>query len=144
MGRPKGSKNKSNLTFMDYTKIKPKKIAEAEKRKGRVVQPKHVLKLSEYLYITCDRHQFILKEVNTLKDKEGNPYPDICLMYATSLDGILKLAVKYMSRVPADILELSDKLKAIYDLIEARIPVDVKPRDLFEEYERNDNDEEDD
>lgn len=144
MGRPKGSKNKSNLTFVDYTKITPKKIAEAEKRKGKAVQPKHVLKLSEHLYITCDKYQFILKEVNTLTDKKGNKLKDTNLLYSPYLDGIIKLSAKYMSRVPADILELEKKLENIYDLIEARIPVDIKPRDLFEEYERNDENEEDD
>ena len=139
MGRPK----KSNLIIKDYTKITPKKIAEAEKRKGKAVQPKHVLKLTEHLYITCDKCQFILKEVNTLTDKKGNPYPDANLLYSPYLDGIIKLSAKYMSRVPADVLELKKKLENIYDLIEARIPADIKPKDLFEEYERNDNDEED-
>ena len=139
MGRPK----KSNLIIKDYTKITPKKIAEAEKRKGKAVQPKHVLKLTEHLYITCDKCQFILKEVNTLTDKKGNPLPDTNLLYSPYLDGIIKLSAKYMSRVPADVLELKKKLENIYDLIEVRIPVDIKPKDLFEEYERNDNDEED-
>lgn len=144
MGRPKGSKNKKSLIIEDRTKITPNKIKSAEKRKGRVAQPKHVLKLTEYLYITCDRYQFILKEVNTLKNKKGEPYPDISLLYSASLEGIIKLAVRYMTRVPSDILELREKLENIYDLIDARIPVDVKPRDLFEEYEREDTNEEDD
>ena len=136
MGRPKGSKNKSSLTVRDLTKITPNKIKSAEKRKDKVEQPLHVLKLTEHLYITCDKYQFILKEVNTNKK-----FPDPSLLYSPYLAGILKLAAKYMSRIPADVKELGEKLDHIYGLIEARVPADIKPKDLFVEYERNDNNE---
>lgn len=133
MGRPKGSKNKNSLIIEDRTKITPARIEKAEKRKGKAIQPKHVIKLTEHLYITCDKYQFILKEVNTLKDKKGNKLPDVNLLYSPYLDGIIKLSAKYMSRVPMDVLELKEKLENIYGLIDARIPVDVNPKDLFEE-----------
>ena len=142
MGRPKGSKNKNTLIIEDRTKITPKKIENALKRKDKVKQPEHVLKLNDHLYITCDKYQFILKEVNNLTDKKGNPYPDISLLYSPYLDGILKVTAKYMSRIPADVRELGEKLDNIYDLIDARIPTDVRPRDLFVEFERNDTNEE--
>ena len=45
-----------------------------------------------------------------------------------------------MSRIPADVKELGEKLDHIYGLIEARVPADVKPKDLFIEYKRNDTD----
>lgn len=143
MGRPKGSKNKNSLIIEDRTKITPARIEKAEKRKGKAIQPKHVLKLTEHLYITCDKYQFILKEVNTLKDKKGNKLPDVNLLYSPYLDGIIKLSAKYMSRVPMDVLELKEKLENIYGLIDARIPVDVNPKDLFEELNVKDDYDED-
>lgn len=135
-------RRKSNLTIKDLTKITPNKIKAAEKRKDKVKQPLHVLKLTDHLYITCDKYQFILKEVNNLTDKKGNKIPDPSLLFSPYLDGILKLVAKYMSRVPTDVRELGEKLDNIYGLIDARVPADIKPKDLFVEYERNDTNDE--
>lgn len=108
-------------------------IRSLETKVGKTTMPKNVLKLNNWLYITCDSYCWIIKEVNTqVNPKTGEKYPDKCLLYSPDLCGIIRVAVRYMSRVPGDILALSKKLEEIYKLIEARIPANVKPRDLFE------------
>lgn len=108
-------------------------IRSLETKVGKTKMPSNVLKLNNWLYITCDAYCWIIKEVNTqVNPKTGEKYPDKCLLYSPDLDGIIRAAVRYMSRVPSDILTLSKKLDEIYKLIDERIPENVKPNDLFE------------
>jgi hypothetical protein len=118
MGRTKGALNKSTVK-----KVKP--IAKS--------RSSHVLELDENYYITCDTKQFILKQkVNTVS-KDGKKIPDNNIAYCTLLKDILESAVSRMVRVPDNFQELLDKMDSIYSLIDARIPVDVKPKDLFKD-----------
>ena len=55
-------------------------------------------------------------------------------VYATNLQDALKLAIKYGIKIPMDVQELSDKLDHLYEVIMDRIPLGVRPKDLFEEY----------
>ena len=150
MSRPKGSKNKTTI-MRERNNIKnPSKkviysssisqhLKQLEVKRGKPRQEtSHVLKINEWLYITCDKHTFILKEVNNEYDKDGKKYPDKCLLYASHLDAMLEVTAHYLSRVPADFGELKKKLDDIKSLISSRIPKNIKPKDLFEEYKEDD------
>lgn len=108
-------------------------IRSLETKVGKTEMPKGVLRLNNWLYITCDRYCWIIKEVNTqINPATGKKYADKCLLYAVDLNSIIKCAVKYLSRVPGDILALDKKLNEIKDLIDKRIPGNIKPTDLFD------------
>lgn len=104
---------------------------------GKPKLPKHILKINNHLYITCDSHCFKLVEVSDTKNpKTGMRYPDKSFCYAPYLDEMIKILAHNMTReVPYDILELSEKLDKIYKLIERRIPKNISPKDLFKEIE---------
>lgn len=159
MPRTKGAKNKVNASSskikvdrhgneksnskVDSKFIKAKKVVsvstldktlkETEKVKGRPVGKtyKHVLWINDALYITCDSRQFIVKKVVNKKDKDGNKLTDISIMYAQNLNQIIKVVVNHLSRVPDNFDVLLKQLEHIYGLIDARIPANIKPKDLF-------------
>lgn len=131
---------KKKLKFIE----KEDRLATVAKKKGRVPMPKYVLKLTDYLYITCDSRCWMIKEVVEGVDKDGNKRPDKALCYAVTLEGILQVAAQRMVRVPGDVMKLADRMKEIYDLIDARVPVGIKPKDLFEVYQTSGDEEIDD
>lgn len=119
--------------LVDVPSKAEKTLTKAVKRKGRpkgYKVPKHVLWLTKTVYITTDKTCYHVCVVNEKADKK-----DIHTVYATNLQDALKLAVKYGIKVPMDVQELSDKLDSIYELIVERIPLGVRPKDLFKDYE---------
>ena len=149
MSRPKGSKNKTTLMKEGNNIKNPSKkvisssisqhVKQLEIKRGKPRQEvQHVLKINEWLYITCDKHTFILKEVNNEYDKEGKKYPDKSLLYAPYLDQMIEVTIHYLTRIPADFGELKKRLDDIKSLISSRIPKNIKPKDLFEEYKEDD------
>ena len=118
--------------LVDVPSKAEKTLTKAVKRKGRpkgYKVPKHVLWLTKTVYITTDRACYHVCVVN---DKAGKK--DIHTVYATNLQDALKLAIKYGIKIPMDVQELSDKLDHLYEVIMDRIPLGVRPKDLFEEY----------
>lgn len=116
----------------------PDKIAKAVKettgKAGRPKMPKHVLKINNWLYVTCDKYGWMIMQVSDkINQKTGEKYPDKAIAYASTLDWMLKIMVQRMIRIPSDFIELGNKLQEIYDLIDARIPADARPRDVFED-----------
>ena len=115
----------------------PDKIAKAVKettgKAGKPKMPKHVLKINNWLYVTCDKYGWMIMQVSDkINQKTGEKYPDKAIAYASTLDWMLKILVQRMIRIPSDFIELGNKLQAIYDLIDARIPADTRPRDVFQ------------
>lgn len=140
MGRPKGSKNKKTLNQSGQQSTIKEHIQHLRVKCGRPTIPKHVLRLTNWLYITCDSHCWkIVEVVDTINPKTGEKYPDKSLFYAGELHEILKIAIKYLTRVPGDVQELSDKINEIYNLIDSHIPKKINPRDLFEELNIDDS-----
>ena len=97
----------------------------AQKKIGKKKAPKHVLPITDFLYITCDSKQWILYEVT--EQKLDKP-----IYYARSLDYMLKILANLKIQVPGDVKQLSKQIQEVYDLIDARIPADIKPKDLFQ------------
>ena len=115
----------------------PDKIAKALKettgKAGKPKMPKHVLKINNWLYVTCDKYGWMIMQVSDkINQKTGEKYPDKAIAYASTLDWMLKIMVQRMIRIPSDFIELGNKLQEIYDLIDARIPADTRPRDVFQ------------
>ena len=115
----------------------PDKIAKAVKettgKAGKPKMPKHVLKINNWLYVTCDKYGWMIMQVSDkINQKTGEKYPDKAIAYASTLDWMLKIMVQRMIRIPSDFIELGNKLQEIYDLIDARIPADTRPRDVFQ------------
>ena len=147
-GRKKGQKTastimKENGNITPIKNVKPKdtttkdRIKKLATKKGKPVMPKHVLKLTDWLYISCDAHCWRVVEVNDkCNPTTGEKYPDKPLLYSSSLDGIIKLSCHYLAKVPADVIELGKKLDNIYKLIDSRIPKNIKPKDLFEDMQK--------
>lgn len=111
----------------------PDKIAKAVKettgKAGKPKMPKHVLKINNWLYVTCDKYGWMIMQVSDkINQKTGEKYPDKAIAYASTLDWMLKIMVQRMIRIPSDFIELGNKLQEIYDLIDARIPADTRPR----------------
>lgn len=163
MPRPKGSKNKKTLErekLIAEGKIKevPKKqkkikkivnntsldehIKQLSTKKEKTVLPKYALKLTDWLYITCDRHCWMIKEVNNkINPTTGEKYPDKSFLYAGNLNQILHVAVNHMIRIPVGIEELSNKIDEIHSLIDSRVPADTRPKDFLEIIETSDEEE---
>lgn len=120
MARPKGSKNKAKPSNVVRERIK-----ELEAKEGTLPMPKHVLKLTDWLYIKADAHCWAVCEVTDKKQ------PDRPLLYYTTLQEALLGAVNYGIKPQIDYNKLLKKLDDIYSLISVRIPADVKPQDLF-------------
>ena len=116
----------------------PDKIAKAVKettgKAGKPKMPKHVLKINNWLYVTCDKYGWMIMQVSDkINQKTGEKYPDKAIAYASTLDWMLKIMIQRMIRIPSDFIELGNKLQEIYDLIDVRIPADTRPRDVFED-----------
>lgn len=153
MGRPKGSKNKSTIMKEQGVVQSPVKklirnnsikehMKELNTKRGRPQMPKHVLKLNDWLYITCDAHCWKVVEVNNkCNPTTGEKYPDKSLLYASTLQDILKVAFNYMIRVQGDYNTILDNIDKAYKLIDSRIPEKTKPKDLFEVYQTVDDEE---
>ena len=139
------SKTESNFVKAKKIKIIPSKadniIAKASKRGKPKKRVKHVLTLTDNLYISCNSHCYMLCEVRDGVDKNGKPISDSAFLYASNLQDILQIAVKHMIQVPMDVQEVSAKLDSIYELIKERIPLNTKPKDLFKDIVKEDIDE---
>ena len=102
---------RKKLKIIDVPDKVSKALKETATKVGKPKMPKHVLKINNWLYVTCDK----------------------AIAYASTLDWMLKIMVQRMIRIPSDFIELGNKLQEIYDLIDARIPADTRPRDVFED-----------
>ena len=137
-------KKKTGSTFVKAKKIKviPSKsdsiITKAKKRGKPKKRVKHVLFLTDNLYITCNSHCYMLCEVRDGVDKNGKPISDSAFLYASNLQDILQIAVKHMIQVPMDVQGVSAKLDSIYELIKERVPLNTKPKDLFKDIVKED------
>lgn len=141
------SNSKVESSFIKAKKVKviPSKsdsiITKAKKRGKPKKRVKHVLFLTDNLYITCNSHCYMLCEVRDGVDKNGKPISDSAFLYASNLQDILQIAVKHMIQVPMDVQEVSAKLDSIYELIKERVPLNTKPKDLFTDIVKEDIDE---
>ena len=141
------SNSKTGSTFVKAKKVKviPSKsdsiITKAKKRGKPKKRVKHVLTLTDNLYITCNSHCYMLCEVRDGVDKNGKPISDSAFLYASNLQDILQIAVKHMIQVPMDVQEVSAKLDSIYELIKERVPLNTKPKDLFKDIVKEDTEE---
>lgn len=108
-----------------------KDLAKNPKRKGKN-NPKGSIALTPDLFIATDGLQWILREVN-----ENSPGGYKNLLFASSFQNILKVAVHRMIAIPMDVQELSKKLDDIYDLIKIRIPVDFNAWEHFHREEED-------
>lgn len=102
-----------------------KELAKNPKRRGKN-NPKGSIALTPDLFIATDGLQWILREVN---EKQPLGYKN--LLYASSFQNILKVAVNRMIAVPMEVQELSKKLDDIYELIKLRVPVDFNAWEHF-------------
>lgn len=114
-------------------KDKAKEIIDKSFTKaGRPKMPKHVMKVNDWIYITCDAHCFKIMEVNDKVNKDGDKLPDKPLLYAPHLDQIIEVLMHHMTRdVPRDLIEMHEQLDHIREIIMDRIPLHIKPKDLF-------------
>ena len=114
-------------------KDKAKEIIDKSFTKaGKPKMPKHVMKVNDWIYITCDAHCFKIMEVNDKVNKDGDKLPDKPLLYAPHLDQIIEVLAHHMTReVPMDLIELHEQLDHIREIIMDRIPPNIKPKDLF-------------
>lgn len=95
----------------------------------------HVLWLTDSLYITCDTRTFMIKKVNKAINKvTKEKYPDLPFLYAPNLDDMLRIAANYMIHVPANYEELIERMEKIYSLIDARVPAGISPKDIFDDF----------
>lgn len=107
--------------IIDKTKELHEHIKSLATKVGRPKKRKNVLPLTDWLYITCDKHNWMICE-------DGKP-----ILYASTLDKMLIVAANHMIKVPADYTKLLKHIEGIHNLISSRIPPDVKPIDLFKE-----------
>ena len=123
-------------------KDKAKEIIESSKTKcGRPKMPKHVMKINDWLYITCDKCTFKIVEVNNkINPKTGEKYPDKPFLYSPRLEGIIEVLMHYMLRdTPRDLVEMREEIMKLRELIMERIPADVTPKDLFQDLNEDDD-----
>lgn len=114
-------------------KDKAKEIIDKSFTKaGKPKMPKHVMKVNDWIYITCDAHCFKIMEVNDKVNKDGDKLPDKPLLYAPHLDQIIEVLMHHMTRdVSRDLIEMHEQLDHIREIIMDRIPPNIKPKDLF-------------
>ena len=131
--------------IVEHTNTAKDIIAKSFTKRGRPKMPKHVMKINDWLYITCDRCTFKLVEVNDkVNPKTGEKYPDKPFLYAPHLDQMIEVLMHYMTRdVPRDFIEMHERLDNIKEIIMDRIPLNCKPKDLFEEFKGDDTIEDD-
>lgn len=109
---------RKKLTVVNKTKELKEQIVTA---KGKYKAKQYILPLTEQLYITQDKHCWII----CLNDKP--------ILFGATLQDILKTAVDYNITIGKDYKTLAAKINNIYSLIESRIPTNFKPNDLFKE-----------
>ena len=125
---------RKKLKIIDVPDKVTKALKETATKVGKPKMPKHVLKINDWLYVTCDKYGWMIMQVSDkINQKTGEKYPDKAIAYASTLDWMLKIMVQRMIRIPSDFIELGNKLQEIYDLIDARIRADTRPRDVFED-----------
>lgn len=130
-GRKPGSKNKATLMKSNTDVVVKKVITKKEpdlrdiaNKKGKAPARNMVLQITPWLYIAPDPHCWIVREVR----EDGR---DRALLYYPDLRDAIMGVARRMVRVPGDVAELGKKMDDIYSLIDARVPVGIKPKDLF-------------
>lgn len=128
---------RKKLKIIDVPDKVTKALQETKTKVGKPKMPKHVLKINDWLYITCDKCGWMIMQVSDkINQKTGEKYPDKALAYASTLDWIIHILAMRMTRdTPRDFIELNNKLDDIYELIKDRIPPNIKPKNLFKEYD---------
>ena len=128
---------RKKLKIIDKPDNVSKALQETKTKVGKPKMPKHVLKINDWLYITCDKCGWMIMQVSDkINQKTGEKYPDKALAYASTLDWIIHILAMRMTRdTPRDFIELNNKLDDIYELIKDRIPPNIKPKNLFKEYD---------
>lgn len=146
----KGNERSNSKVKSEFIKVKKvitddkvtKRIKGLSLNKGK---PKnkvsHVLPITDWLYITCDSFCWKLMEINDgVSPTTGEKYRDKPLKYTQHLDEMLSVCAHMMLKIPGDVVELNENFTRIYNLINSRIPADIKPADLFKDVTRGDND----
>lgn len=128
---------RKKLKIIDKPDNISKALQETKTKVGKPKMPKHVLKINDWLYITCDKCGWMIMQVSDkINQKTGEKYPDKALAYASTLDWIIHILAMRMTRdTPRDFIELNNKLDDIYELIKDRIPPNIRPKNLFKEYD---------
>lgn len=128
---------RKKLKIIDVPDKVTKALQETKTKVGKPKMPKHVLKINDWLYITCDKCGWMIMQVSDkINQKTGEKYPDKALAYASTLDWIIHILAMRMTRdTPRDFIELNNKLDDIYELIKDRIPPNIRPKNLFKEYD---------
>ena len=128
---------RKKLKIIDVPDKVTKALQETKTKIGKPKMPKHVLKINDWLYITCDKCGWMIMQVSDkINQKTGEKYPDKALAYASTLDWIIHILAMRMTRdTPRDFIELNNKLDDIYELIKDRIPPNIRPKNLFKEYD---------
>lgn len=128
---------RKKLKIIDKPDNVSKALQETKTKVGKPKMPKHVLKINDWLYITCDKCGWMIMQVSDkINKKTGEKYPDKALAYASTLDWIIHILAMRMTRdTPRDFIELNNKLDDIYELIKDRIPPNIRPKNLFKEYD---------
>ena len=128
---------RKKLKIIDVPDKVTKALQETKTKVGKPKMPKHVLKINDWLYITCDKCCWMIMQVSDkINQKTGEKYPDKALAYASTLDWIIHILAMRMTRdTPRDFIELNNKLDDIYELIKDRIPPNIRPKNLFKEYD---------
>lgn len=128
---------RKKLKVIDVPDKVTKALQETKTKVGKPKMPKHVLKINDWLYITCDKCGWMIMQVSDkINQKTGEKYPDKALAYASTLDWIIHILAMRMTRdTPRDFIELNNKLDDIYELIKDRIPPNIRPKNLFKEYD---------
>ena len=128
---------RKKLKIIDKPDNVSKALQETKTKVGKPKMPKHVLKINDWLYITCDKCGWMIMQVSDkINQKTGEKYPDKAIAYASTLDWIIHILAMRMTRdTPRDFIELNNKLDDIYELIKDRIPPNIRPKNLFKEYD---------
>lgn len=128
---------RKKLKIIDKPDNVSKALQETKTKVGKPKMPKHVLKINDWLYITCDKCGWMIMQVSDkINKKTGEKYHDKALAYASTLDWIIHILAMRMTRdTPRDFIELNNKLDDIYELIKDRIPPNIRPKNLFKEYD---------
>ena len=143
--------NEKSNSKVDAVQIKAKKLIDntsdahitaVAKKKGRPhSKVKHVLPITDWLYITCDSRTWKLVEVvDKVNPKTGEKYPDRPLTFCTHLNEMIESCVHHMLLVPDDIQKLNNNFNHVYALINERIPANIKPKDLFKDIVKEEED----
>ena len=101
---------RKKLKIIDVPDKVTKALKETATKVGKPKMPKHVLKINNWLYVTCDKYGWMIMQVSDrINQKTGEKYPDKAIAYASTLDWMLKIMVQRMIRIPSDFSELGNK-----------------------------------